>query len=154
MSSRLRDTDRGYRAFAESLRALAAQGVELAVGLPKERTPADLIAIAAYNENGTATIPARPFLRTTLDRNGSRYSRRISDALGAAIDGWRSGRDTLPAEMERLGREIVTDIQGTIQNGMRPANAASTLRRKQDDRPLIRTGRLLRGITYIVRRRP
>lgn len=153
MASRVRDTDRGYRAFSEGVRALADRGVELAVGLPRERTPADLIAIAAYNENGTATIPARPFLRTTLDRNGSRYGRRIAEAIGAAVDGWRGGRDALPAEMERLGREIVTDIQGTIQGGMRPANAASTLRQKKDDRPLIHTGRLLRGITYIVRRR-
>lgn len=154
MASKIRDTDRGYRAFSEGIRALAENGIDLAVGLPKERTPPDLIQIAAYNEFGTKEIPARPFVRTTLDRNGTRYSRRIADALGAAVDGWRrGGGDDLRLEVERIGREIASDMQGVIQNGIKPANAPSTVARKGSNRPLIDTGRLLRSITWIVRRR-
>lgn len=107
---------------------------------------------AAANEFGTSRIPARPFLRSTIDAKGNEWA----DYLGKAI------RDGVPLQtaLKLTGEKMKSDVKATIAGAMSPANAPSTIRRKlrQEDEgggmmhagTLIETGSLLRSIEYEV----
>lgn len=107
---------------------------------------------AAANEFGTSRIPARPFLRSTIDAKGNEWA----DYLGRAI----RARVSLQTALELTGEKMKSDVKATIAGNMAPANAPSTIRRKlrQEDEgggmmhagTLIETGSLLRSIEYEV----
>lgn len=107
---------------------------------------------AAANEFGTSRIPARPFLRSTIDAKGNEWA----DYLGKAI----RARVPLKTALELTGEKMKSDVKATIAGNMAPANAPSTIRRKlrQEDEgggmmhsgTLIETGSLLRSIDYEV----
>lgn len=107
---------------------------------------------AAANEFGTSRIPARPFLRSTIDAKGHEWA----DYLGKAI----RARAPLETALALTGEKMKSDVKGTIAGNMAPANAPSTIRRKlrQEDEgggmmhsgTLIETGSLLRSIEYEV----
>lgn len=107
---------------------------------------------AAANEFGTSRIPARPFLRSTIDAKGNEWA----DYLGKAI----RARVPLQTALKLTGEKMKSDVKATIAGDMAPANAPSTIRRKlrQEDEgggmmhagTLIETGSLLRSIEYEV----
>lgn len=107
---------------------------------------------AAANEFGTSRIPARPFLRSTIDAKGSEWA----DYLGKAI----RARAPLETALALTGEKMKSDVKATIAGNMAPANAPSTIRRKlrQEDKgggmmhagTLIETGSMLRSIEYEV----
>lgn len=107
---------------------------------------------AAANEFGTSRIPARPFLRSTIDAKGNEWA----DYLGKAI----RARVPLQTALKLTGEKMKSDVKATIAGNMAPANAPSTIRRKlrQEDEgggmmhagTLIETGSLLRSIEYEV----
>lgn len=107
---------------------------------------------AAANEFGTSRIPARPFLRSTIEAKGNEWA----DYLGKAI----RARVPLKTALELTGEKMKSDVKATISGNMAPANAPSTIRRKlrQEDEggdmmhagTLIETGSLLRSIEYEV----
>lgn len=107
---------------------------------------------AAANEFGTSRIPARPFLRSTIDAKGDDWA----DYLGRAI---RDGA-TVHRAFALTGERMVSDVQATIAGNMAPPNASSTIRRKlrQEDKggglmhsgTLIESGSLLRSIAFKV----
>ena len=107
---------------------------------------------AAANEFGTSRIPARPFLRSTIDAKGTEWA----DYLGRAI----RARVPLQTALKLTGEKMKSDVKATIAGNMAPANAPSTIRRKlrQEDEgggmmhagTLIETGSLLRSIEYEV----
>lgn len=107
---------------------------------------------AAANEFGTSRIPARPFLRSTIDAKGTEWA----DYLGRAI----RARVPLQTALKLTGEKMKSDVKATIAGDMAPANAPSTIRRKlrQEDEgggmmhagTLIETGSLLRSIEYEV----
>lgn len=103
---------------------------------------------AAANEFGTSRIPARPFLRSTIDAKGNEWADYLGRAIGHGVP--------LQEALELTGARMVSDVQATIASNMAPANAPSTIRRKlrQEDEgggmmhagTLIETGSLLRSI--------
>ena len=107
---------------------------------------------AAANEFGTSRIPARPFLRSTIDAKGNEWA----DYLGKAI----RARVPLQTALKLTGEKMKSDVKATIAGDMAPANAPSTIRRKlrQEDEgggmmhsgTLIETGSLLRSIEFEV----
>ena len=108
---------------------------------------------AAANEFGVpGRIPARPFLRSTIDAKGTEWA----DCLGRAI----RARVPLQTALKLTGEKMKSDVKATIAGNMAPANAPSTIRRKlrQEDEgggmmhsgTLIETGSLLRSIEYEV----
>lgn len=107
---------------------------------------------AAANEFGTSRIPARPFLRSTIDAKGDEWA----DYLGKAI----RARVPLQTALKLTGEKMKSDVKATIAGDMAPANAPSTIRRKlrQEDEgggmmhagTLIETGSMLRSIEYEV----
>lgn len=118
------------------------------------RTGMRVAEYAAYNEFGTSTIPSRPFLRNTYAAKGEEWLANLGKALAAK----RGPR----AALQLVGMRMQDDIVQTIQKGVPPANAESTIKRKRKDitgtggggtyspGPLIDTGSLIRSIQYEV----
>lgn len=108
---------------------------------------------AAYNEYGTSEIPSRPFLRTTMAKNGEKYA----TMLGGALKGFASsGGASSPIRMAMLavGREMETDVVLQIKSNMPPPNSPATQARKQA-RPgggysgtLVDTGTMLGSVGF------
>ena len=84
---------------------------------------------ATYNEYGTTRIPKRPFLRTTMAKNGEKYV----SMMGGALKGFATSGASSPVRMAMLevGREMETDIIEQIKSNMPPPNAPATQARKQ-----------------------
>lgn len=103
---------------------------------------------AAANEFGTSRIPARPFMRSTIDAKGSEWAEYLCKAIRARVP--------LETALKLTGEKMKSDVKATIASNMAPANAPSTIRRKlrQEDEgggmmhagTLIETGSLLRSI--------
>jgi hypothetical protein len=103
----------------------------------------DLVTIAAANEFGTATIPERSFLRSTVDEGRAKYAKLLRQAVERMVDGV-----PVPLAMGVVGETLVGDVQKKIRNRIPPPNAPSTIARKGSDVPLIDTGRLRQSIDY------
>lgn len=107
---------------------------------------------AAANEFGVpGRIPARPFLRSTIEAKGNEWADYLGRAIRASVP--------LQTALELAGEKMKSDVKATIAGDMAPANAPSTIRRKlrQEDEggmmhsgTLIETGSLLRSIDYEV----
>jgi len=145
------DKDLGYDRIMKELRGLGKDDPSILVGIRQkdgqkvaEGEELNLATIAAFNEFGTSTIPSRPFLRSTVDENRSKYGEVIAKGLRAAID----GRQRFKVSLDRLGLMVVSDVQKKITDNDFPRNAPSTIERKGSSKPLIDTGRLRQSIDY------
>lgn len=117
-----------------------------------EKTGEPVAPYAAANEFGTSRIPARPFLRSTIDAKGNEWATYLGRAIRAGV--------SLQEALELTGEKMKSDVKATIAGNMSPANAPSTIRRKlrQEDEgggmmhsgTLMETGSLLRSIEYEV----
>ena len=116
-------------------------------GKAKSEDGADVATIAAYNELGTSTTPARPFLRQTADVNEGKiraFCRREIKAVA-------SGNKTTEEALKRIGVYGVGLVKKQIRHGDFFPNAPATIRKKKSNKPLIDTGRMRQSVTYIVR---
>ncbi len=95
----------------------------------------------------TIIIPARSFVRSTMDMRRNFYERQALREWNAILEGKKSTQQALAI----LGLLVQTDIQNTIRTLKEPENAQSTKDRKGSDNPLIDTGVLVNSIRYIVK---
>lgn len=99
--------------------------------------------------NGTINIPERSFLRSTFDKNHTRYLaavRKLSDLV-------LIGKLEIKQALGIFGERATSDVKKTIEDGIDPENAESTIARKGSSLPLVDTGELKNtAITYMVRR--
>lgn len=100
--------------------------------------------VAIWNHQGTATIPARPFLSTYVDENRDKIIKQFSSAMSRVIFTGESETQALG----QLGDAYVKGIQTRIRKGVGDDNAESTLLHKEGSTPLIDTGVLLRSISW------
>lgn len=128
--------------------------VELKVGVmsgatnPKSSIP--VAEYATYNEYGahietdtkSFDIPARSFLRGTLDLNEDRYVSGLAQTLAEGVDP--------EIALELLGQVIEDDVKQAIETWEDPPNSPRTIRKKGRDMPLRDTGSLYRAITHTV----
>ena len=95
----------------------------------------------------TITIPARPYIRSTVDENQEKYGRLIEQLFTRVVDGTL---DVFGA-LELLGMRVESDIKRKMTTLKSPANKPSTIRKKGSENPLINTGHLRASIRYVVR---
>lgn len=107
---------------------------------------ADMVDVAMWNELGTASSPARPFLRQSVDGNASQITAMCKAQLQAIASGKSSAEDALKA----IGAMQKGLVQHTIRNGEFAPNAPSTVKKKGSDRPLIDTGRMRQSANFAV----
>ncbi|WP_233134110.1 hypothetical protein [Aggregatibacter actinomycetemcomitans] len=103
----------------------------------------NLASLAAVLEFGNEHIPARPFLRQTLEENQEKYTEFF-------IQWFDQG---LPAAQiyELLAVIAQGDVQMNIVKGEWVANAKSTIKRKKSSKPLIDTGKMRQSVRGIVK---
>lgn len=141
-------TPEGRRYFA-ALQKLSE--LEVQVGFQGDQTTEDgtsLAEIAAYNELGTSTIPARPFMKQSFENHEDEL-RAACERVNAALASGRSVEQALDA----LGVAIKGLVQTEIIDGGFTENAPSTIKKKKSDRPLIDTGTMRQSVNYVIKRK-
>lgn len=152
--SRFSDEDSGYSRIVAALtetRLAAFPGIHEEEGAVVTRPGGPNVAtIAAIQEFGTATIPARPWLSTYLDLSArwwaERLGRATDRALMVAARGGSFNR-SITGSTQFLGRTATLDMQRVIARWTEPPNAPSTVRKKGRNDPLVDTGRMMRSVS-------
>jgi hypothetical protein len=131
------------------LQQLAADPGEVAVGVfegPQYADGTTVADVAAWNHEGTATIPARPFLRIGLQ------SEAMQEYVQRAVKAVAEGRVTEDVALRALGEKGRAEVAKAISGRkVPPPNAPSTVFKKKSDVPLIDTGVLRSKIAYKVK---
>lgn len=148
----VRIIDRGlsFNQLATNAQKLAAQAINVGVlrTAGKEKGGTDLVAVAAYNEFGTAHIPARPFLRIASDKNQDKWQKLMGD-VAARVTANQMG---VQQAQKLLGNQAVGDVQKVIGNrGLLAPNKPATIKKKGSSAPLIDSGNLRQSISFEVR---
>jgi hypothetical protein len=92
----------------------------------------------------TVTIPARPFFRSMLDQKASGWGVQAGKALKAADFNAKTA-------LASMGELIQRELQDSIRDLQTPPNAASTVRKKGFNNPLIDHGDMLRLVNFEVK---
>jgi hypothetical protein len=101
--------------------------------------------IAIFNANGTASIPARPFLTKFFTERKTEVEKTLNSWFRYVFD----GKDPVVAA-KMIGEVLVGKIKAFIPQGGFAPNAASTIKRKGSSTPLIDKGQLRQSISYKV----
>lgn len=143
-------TPEGER-FMKELRELAE--LEVRIGYQRiqgagtntddDKPRANLVDIAMWNELGTANSPSRPFMRDSVDKHMDEISQMVMAQKDALLEG-----STAREILETVGLFAQDLIQTEIEQGDFVANAPSTIKRKDSDKPLIDTGTMKNSVHY------
>lgn len=115
-------------------------------GKSKEDNGTDICDIATWNELGTTNMPARPFLRQSVDNNKSKINAFIREKKKSIVNG--SEPEQILKEIGIFQKDL---IQEEITNGDFAPNATSTVKRKGSSKPLIDTGRMRQSVNYEIK---
>lgn len=151
MGIKFRDrlTPEGQRFFRElgELKKLEVR-VGFQRGDAQEEDGTDMCDVAAYNELGTDHIPARPFIRQSVDDNES----KINSFLKGEVKDFAQGKSA-----EQILKEIGVfqkDLtQDKIKSGDFVPNADSTIMKKSSSKPLIDSGRMCQSVNYVIQKK-
>ena len=151
MAGKVIDKDMGYDAFVAKMAKASRRQPFVTVGVHSKDDSgrgeqvgnAD---VAAFNEFGTTTSPARPFLRPAIDENRAKYARIETAALGRWVDDKMSMKQALGL----MGLAAKGDVQKKITRLKNPPNAPSTVEQKGSSNPLVDTGQMRAAIDFQV----
>ena len=157
MASVINETYHKNPDFFKKLRFRWGKGLDIAVGIPKggksigtrypDGTP--VLAVAFYNEFGTETIPARPFIK-----NGGRIAtKKLEPILKKVIKAVNNDKAKLKNEFEKVGLLAEAIVKKYIVQLKSPPNAQSTIDAKGADNPLVDTNLMKNSITSQVRKK-
>lgn len=116
----------------------------------RRRGGATVATVAAYSEFGTATEPARPFLRSTLATKRGEIITEATDAVALFLVRGIPATEALKI----IGRHVAGLVRQRLDatRSWAAANAPSTVERKGFDWPLHDTGTLAKSISWTVRK--
>lgn len=106
----------------------------------KEKDPPEIAKVALWNEYGTESIPARPFLRTAQLNAFPRAERLVQKRMEEGLD--------IEKICKQIGVMLQGEIKAQITRGTFTPNAPSTIRHKGSSRPLVDTGNLLQSVHW------
>ena len=141
-------TPEGQR-FMRSLEQL--DDLEVFVGLQSDQKYEDgtsMVDVAAFNEFGTSTIPARPFFKQSYENHRDELQNICARAAKSVISGGPADK-----ALDMIGAFTTGLVQEEILNGNFAPNAPSTIKRKGSDVPLIDTGEMRQSIHHVKRRK-
>lgn len=145
--------DMGLNKILDGLKEL--NGLDLTIGFQgadgrrRYDTGVTVATVAAFNEYGTDENPARPFLRTAMER----YKREIGDAFeGAVRDVLNKGKNPVEA-LASVGQLTVDKVREHLDRAGSWAKAldADTVRAKRDDEILRDTDLMYNSLSWAVR---
>lgn len=108
-----------------------------------DKSRADLVDIAMWNEYGTVNIPSRPFMRDSVDKHMESIKHMLKAQKEALLEG-----GTAKEILNTVGLFQQDLIQTEIEQGDFVANAYSTIKKKGSDKPLIDTGTMKNSVHY------
>lgn len=151
MGARTRDriTPEGQRFFRElaELKELEVR-VGFQRGKAQEEDGTDMCDVAAYNELGTDHIPARPFIRQSVDDNES----KINSFLKEEVKDFAQGKSAEQI-LKEIGIFQKDLMQDKITSGSFAPNAESTIKKKGSSKPLVDTGRMRQSVNYVIQKK-
>lgn len=151
MGVRFRDrlTPEGQRFFREleELKELEVR-VGFQRGEASEEDGTDMCDVAAYNELGTDHIPARPFIRQSVDDNES----KINSFLKGEVKDFAKGKSAEQI-LKEIGIFQKDLMQDKITSGSFEPNAPSTIKKKGSSKPLVDTGRMRQSVNYVIQKK-
>lgn len=151
MGVRFRDriTPEGQRFFRElaELKELEVR-VGFQRGKAQEEDGTDMCDVAAYNELGTDHIPARPFIRQSVDDNES----KINSFLKEEVKDFAQGKSAEQI-LKEIGIFQKDLMQDKITSGSFAPNAESTIKKKGSSKPLVDTGRMRQSVNYVIQKK-
>lgn len=143
---RIKDTPEGRKFLAEieKLRNLEVH-VGFQAGQAAEKDGTDIVEIAAFNEFGNSTTPARPFVKESFARHPEELKQTCANAIKMILNG-----GTAEQSINMMGVFAKGLMQQEIRDGKWAPNAPSTIKKKGSDRPLIDTGTMRQSVNYVV----
>ena len=151
MGARTRDriTPEGQRFFRElaELKELEVR-VGFQRGKAQEEDGTDICDVAAFNELGTDHIPARPFIRQSVDDNES----KINSFLKEEVKDFAQGKSAKQI-LKEIGNFQKDLMQDKITSGSFAPNAESTIKKKGSSKPLVDTGRMRKSVNYVIQKK-
>ena len=138
------------RQFQQMLKDLAKLEVRIGFqhGQATEEDGTDICDVAAWNELGTVKSPSRPFLRKSVDENEEKINHFLQSKKADLLQG-KSAEQVLK-EIGIFQKDL---IQEKITEGSFTPNAASTVRKKGSNKPLIDTGRMRQSVNYVIKKK-
>lgn len=147
VTDRLTADGRRFQKMLQELDTLEVR-VGFQHGKAAEEDGTDVCDVAAWNELGTVNMPSRPFLRKSVDENESKIHSFLKSKKGDLVRGVSAGQ--ILKEIGIFQKDL---IQEKITNGSFTPNAASTIRKKGSDKPLIDTGRMRQSVNYEIKKK-
>ncbi len=146
MAAITKGNSKGLDAYLKSVQALDGHGVK--VGIQADAGTHDgtsILDIAIFNEFGTETIPARPFIRDFAQKN--------EKVLGVAMDRMATRVEqgvALDSALSQLGQFAQQGQQAHVRASKSWAvpNTASTVKKKGSSVPLIDQAVLVNAIRW------
>lgn len=111
-----------------------------------EEDGVDMTDIALWNEVGTVSSPARPFMRNSVDENKDQISAMCKEQMRRLCKG-----GTAQSALQSIGAYQKGLVQEKIVNGSFVPNAPSTIRRKKSDKPLIDSGTMRQSVNFVIK---
>jgi len=104
---------------------------EILVGVPQDAIPypdgTSVALVAAVHEFGTAKVPERSFIRTSIEKNLDKYKKLSERGMVKVVDG-KLGILQLAG---LIGTEAQGDVQDEITKLKSPALAEATIKEKK-----------------------
>ena len=122
-------------------------------GAPNIETSEPIAPYAMAMEYGTIHVPARPFLRQTVQKHSKKWARTVKEALDIIRP------ENVPKMLWTVGHDMAGDIVQTIKHGDYEPLSPKTIqakRRKErawPETPLMDTTSLSKSISHQVRRK-
>lgn len=141
----------GGEKYEKVLEKLAKFNGKVKAGIPEWATTTDgkkIAEYAIYNELGTSRMPARPFMRQTVDTHKDEWV----DLLASKLTAENITKGDAETALGLVGEVMKAHIQETIQKGSFAPDSPRTVAYKRNkgkrepDHPLIDTGQMLASI--------
>lgn len=115
---------------------------------------ADYVSEAMAREFGNSEIPARPFMKQTVDNHVDEIDETCQGFLDELMGVAQSGKNASDADVQKamngIGSFMVALMQEEIVNGDFEPNSPVTVERKGSDKPLIDTGHMRQSIHFYI----
>lgn len=98
--------------------------------------------VAKIQEYGTLKIPARPFFRNAIAKNGAKWLTFMKNQF--------TSNQNLDLSLNQAGELARGDIVASIMQTNNPPNAEATIKAKGSSKPLIDTGFMRASVTFKV----
>lgn len=142
-----REVDHGWNRIMQEVAKLRGNRGGVRVGILGDDQERNVI-VGMAQEFGTATIPERSFIRSTIGMMRDKY-------FGIMGRGWArvlEGKATVYQVLDTLGVVAANDIKTRVTTGehIPPPLAPETIARKGSSRPLVDTAQMINSVSHEV----